>query len=84
MTVNVSLTRDFRQTIVERVRRDPEFAKALLDEAARRVELELPKQLMLLEVRDKRRWRTRARRENGLGIRTGRESPAGDLARVSM
>lgn len=34
MTVKVSLTRDFRQTIVERVRRDPEFAKALLDEAA--------------------------------------------------
>jgi hypothetical protein len=35
MTVMVSLTRDFRQTIVERVRRDPEFAKAPLDEAAR-------------------------------------------------
>ena len=28
------LTRDFKQTIVERVRRDPAFAKALLDEAA--------------------------------------------------
>ncbi len=28
------LTRDFRQTIVERVHREPEFAKALLDEAA--------------------------------------------------
>ena len=28
------LTRDFKQTIVERVRRDPKFAKALLDEAA--------------------------------------------------
>jgi DNA-binding phage protein len=30
----VALTRDFKQTIVERVRRDPAFAKALLDEAA--------------------------------------------------
>jgi DNA-binding phage protein len=30
----MALTRDFKQTIVERVRRDPEFAKALLDEAA--------------------------------------------------
>ena len=28
------LTRDFKQTIVDRVRRDPDFAKALLDEAA--------------------------------------------------
>jgi len=28
------LTRDFKQTVVERVRRDPEFAKAMLDEAA--------------------------------------------------
>lgn len=28
------LTRDFKQTIVERVQREPEFAKALLDEAA--------------------------------------------------
>jgi DNA-binding phage protein len=28
------LTRDFKETIVERVRRDPDFAKALLDEAA--------------------------------------------------
>jgi DNA-binding phage protein len=28
------LTRDFKQTIVERVQRDPAFAKALLDEAA--------------------------------------------------
>jgi len=27
------LTRDFKQTVVERVRRDPAFAKALLDEA---------------------------------------------------
>jgi DNA-binding phage protein len=31
---NMVLTRDFKQTIVERVRRDPAFAKALLDEAA--------------------------------------------------
>lgn len=30
----MTLTRDFRQTVVERVARDPEFAKALLDEAA--------------------------------------------------
>jgi len=28
------LTRDFKQTVVERVRRDPAFATALLDEAA--------------------------------------------------
>ncbi len=30
----MSLTRDFTQTVVERVGRDQEFAKALLDEAA--------------------------------------------------
>ena len=30
----MALTRDFKQTVVERVRRDPKFAKALLDEAA--------------------------------------------------
>ncbi|MGH7123307.1 MAG: DNA-binding protein [Stellaceae bacterium] len=30
----MALTRDFRETIVERVQRDPDFAKALLDEAA--------------------------------------------------
>jgi DNA-binding phage protein len=30
----MALTRDFKTTIVERVERDPEFAKALLDEAA--------------------------------------------------
>lgn len=30
----MTLTRDFKQTVVERVKRDPEFAKALLDEAA--------------------------------------------------
>lgn len=30
----MSLTRDFKQTVVERVERDPDFAKALLDEAA--------------------------------------------------
>jgi hypothetical protein len=29
----MTLTRDFRQTVVERVQRDPAFAKALLDEA---------------------------------------------------
>lgn len=28
------LTRDFRQTVLDRARRDPDFAKALLDEAA--------------------------------------------------
>ena len=30
----MALTRDFKQTMVERVERDPAFAKALLDEAA--------------------------------------------------
>ena len=30
----MALTRDFRQTVVERVHRDPKFARALLDEAA--------------------------------------------------
>lgn len=28
------LTRDFKQTVIDRVRRDPDFADALLDEAA--------------------------------------------------
>ncbi len=30
----MTLTRDFKQTVAERVARDPDFAKALLDEAA--------------------------------------------------
>lgn len=30
----MALTRKFNQTVIERVERDPEFAKALLDEAA--------------------------------------------------
>ncbi len=30
----MALTRHFRETVVDRVTRDPEFAKALLDEAA--------------------------------------------------
>ena len=30
----MALTRDFKQTVAERVQRDPEFAKAMLDEAA--------------------------------------------------
>ncbi len=30
----MALTRNFKQTVVERVERDPKFAKALLDEAA--------------------------------------------------
>src|SRR5438270_2261709 len=30
----MALTRDFKETVVERVRQDPAFAKALLDEAA--------------------------------------------------
>ena len=30
----MTLTRDFRRTVVERVQRDPAFAKSLLDEAA--------------------------------------------------
>lgn len=29
----MALTRNFKQTVIERVERDPEFAKALLDEA---------------------------------------------------
>jgi DNA-binding phage protein len=28
------LTRDFKETVAERLRRDPDFAKAMLDEAA--------------------------------------------------
>jgi ribosome-associated translation inhibitor RaiA len=31
---NMTLTRDFRKTVAERIERDPEFTKALLDEAA--------------------------------------------------
>lgn len=30
----MALTRDFKQTVIERVKRDPAFAQALLDEAA--------------------------------------------------
>jgi DNA-binding phage protein len=30
----MALTRDLKQTVIERVRRDPAFARALLDEAA--------------------------------------------------
>ena len=30
----MTLTRDFKQTVIEPVERDPDFAKALLDEAA--------------------------------------------------
>jgi DNA-binding phage protein len=30
----MALTRDFKQTVAERARRDPAFARALLDEAA--------------------------------------------------
>jgi len=30
----MALTRDFKRMVVERIRRDPKFAKALLDEAA--------------------------------------------------
>jgi DNA-binding phage protein len=30
----MALTREFKKTVVERIRRDPAFAKALLDEAA--------------------------------------------------
>jgi DNA-binding phage protein len=32
--IEMALTRDFKRTVVERVQRDPEFARALLDEAA--------------------------------------------------
>jgi DNA-binding phage protein len=31
--MDMALTRDFKETVVERVRRDPAFAKAMLDEA---------------------------------------------------
>ena len=30
----MALTRDFKRTVVERVQRDPEFSRVLLDEAA--------------------------------------------------
>jgi DNA-binding phage protein len=30
----MALTRDFKQTVADRVQRDPEFAEAMLDEAA--------------------------------------------------
>lgn len=30
----MALTRNYKQTVIERIERDPEFAKALLDEAA--------------------------------------------------
>ncbi|MGH7917434.1 MAG: transcriptional regulator, partial [Candidatus Binataceae bacterium] len=30
----MALTRDFKETIVARIQRDPDFARALLDEAA--------------------------------------------------
>ena len=30
----MALTRNFKETVIERIERDPEFAKALLDEAA--------------------------------------------------
>ncbi|HTO83025.1 MAG TPA: transcriptional regulator [Methylomirabilota bacterium] len=30
----MALTRDFKQTVADRIRRDPAFARALLDEAA--------------------------------------------------
>lgn len=32
--IEMAVTRDFKQTMVERVQRDPEFARAMLDEAA--------------------------------------------------
>jgi hypothetical protein len=31
---SMALTRDFRRTVAERLKRDPAFARALLDEAA--------------------------------------------------
>ena len=33
----MALSRDFKQTMVERIKRDPAFAQALLDEAATHV-----------------------------------------------
>lgn len=32
--IEMAVTRHFKQTVVERVKRDPEFARAMLDEAA--------------------------------------------------
>jgi len=32
--IGMALTRDFKQSVVERVQRDPAFARAMLDEAA--------------------------------------------------
>ena len=32
--IGMTPTRDFKYTVAERIERDPEFAKALLDEAA--------------------------------------------------
>lgn len=45
----LTLTRDFKQTVVRRVQRDPALAKALLDEAATRMltgEPELARQML--------------------------------------
>jgi hypothetical protein len=33
--IGMALTRDFERTVVQRVQRDPAFARAMLDEAAR-------------------------------------------------
>jgi hypothetical protein len=32
--IGIALTRDFKQTVAERVQRDPGFARTMLDEAA--------------------------------------------------
>ena len=40
----MTLTRNFKQTVIERIERDPKFAKALLDEAGRG-DLVLPKEV---------------------------------------
>jgi hypothetical protein len=47
----VELTRDFRQTVVERAQRDPAFARALLDEAATLLE-ELEETEVLLALHE--------------------------------
>ncbi len=47
----MDLTRDFRQTVVERAQHDPAFARALLDEAATLLE-ELEETEVLLALHE--------------------------------
>lgn len=43
----MALTRDFKETVVARVSRDPDFAKALLDEASTLFSMVSQNQLVL-------------------------------------